>query len=121
MELIENLPQEIRSVVRGFCSHPIADTLRPHMFDHKVYSDTLPIQQTYPDANPFYLYFFTNNKLVNVMTTLKQIQTLIGADVRVSEWALRSCGLCMSKPFPIILKSNQIHHSPFAIMRHGLK
>ncbi len=53
-----------------------------------MYSDTRATQ-TYPDANTFDLYFFTNEKLVNVMITLKQMQTLLGADVRVSEWTLR--------------------------------
>ena len=71
MEHIEHLPQEIRSVVRGFCSHPIADALRPHVVEYKVYSTALATQ-TYPDANTFYLYFFTNKKLVNVMATLKR-------------------------------------------------
>ena len=88
MEHIEHLPQEIRSVVRGFCSHPIADALRPHVVGYKWYSAALATQ-TYPDGNTFYLYFFTNKKLVNVMATLKEMQTLLGADVRVSEWALR--------------------------------
>ncbi len=88
MEHKENLPQEIRSAVRGFCSHPIADALRPHVVDYKVYSDTLATQ-TCPDANTFYLYFFTNKKLANVITTLKHMQTLLGADARVSEWAPR--------------------------------
>ena len=87
MELIENLPQEIRSVVRGFCSHPIADTLRPHMFDYKVYSDTLATQ-TYPDANIFYLYFFTNKLLVKIISAVKRIEG-VGAEVRISEWSLR--------------------------------
>jgi hypothetical protein len=89
MEHIEHLPQEIRSVVRGFCSHPIADVLRPHVVDYKLYSDTLPTPQTYPDANTFYIYFFTNKTLVNVIATLKQIEDFVGADVRVSEWMLR--------------------------------
>ena len=88
MEHIEHLPQEIRSVVRGFCSHPIADAIRPHVVGYKWYSAALATQ-TYPDGNTFYLYFFTNKKLVNVMATLKEMQTLLGAVVRVSEWALR--------------------------------
>ena len=71
MEHIEHLPQEIRSVVRGFCSHPIADALRSHVVEYKVYSDTRPTPQTYPDANTFYIYFFTNKKLVNVIATFK--------------------------------------------------
>ena len=62
MEHIEHLPQEIRSVVRGFCSHPLADALRPHVVEYKVYSDTLATQ-TYPDANTFYLYFLPTRSL----------------------------------------------------------
>ena len=103
MEHIEHLPQEIRSVVRGFCSHPIADAIRPHVVGYKWYSAALATQ-TYPDANTFYLYFFTNKKLVNVMATLKEMQTLLGADVRCqSGHSARSCGLCTSKPVPMIL------------------
>ena len=89
MEHIEHLPQEIRSVVRGFCSHPIADALRPRVVYYQLYNSTFPQPQTYPDANTFYIYFYTHRKLVNVMTTLKQIEDFVGADVRVSEWMLR--------------------------------
>ncbi len=49
-----------------------------------MYSDTRATQ-TYPDPNIFYLYFFTNKKLVNAI----QIEDFVGADVRVSEWMLR--------------------------------
>ena len=61
MEHIEHLPQEIRSVVRGFCSHPIADALRPHVVEYKVYS-TAPTQ-TYPDANILHLYLLPPRSL----------------------------------------------------------
>ncbi len=70
MEHIERLPQEIRSVVRGFCSHPIADALRQHVVDYRLYSAIPPPPQTSPDADNLYLYFFTNRKLVNVIRTL---------------------------------------------------
>ena len=62
MEHIEHLPQEIRSVVRGFCSHPIADALRPHVVEYKVYSTALATH-TNPDANTFYLYFLPTRSL----------------------------------------------------------
>ena len=89
MEIIESLAPELRSVVRGFCSHPLADALRPHITDHKQYSSTLPQPQTYPGAHTFYLYYFTEKKLSYIIATLKQIKDVTGADVRVSEWSLR--------------------------------
>ncbi len=52
MEHIEHLPQEICSVVRGFCSHPIADALRPHVVGYKLYSTALATQ-SYPDVNTY--------------------------------------------------------------------
>lgn len=89
MELIESLQEDVRSVVRGFCSHPTADALREHIADHQEYLITLPEPQTYPEANTFYLYYFTNKKLLHIMTAIRQIQALTGAEVRISEWSLR--------------------------------
>ena len=119
MEHIEHLPQEIRSVVRGFCSHPIADTLRPHVVDYRLYSFTFPQPQTYPDAHTFYPYFFANKKLVNIICALKKYRLLqVQTCGYRSGHSARSCGLCMSKPFPIILKSNHLPPTPL-LMRHG--
>jgi hypothetical protein len=89
MELIESLTPEIRSVVRKFCSHPTADALRKTVAAWGDYSGILPEDETYPDANTFYIYYFTSRKLTNIMDAIERIQALSGADVRVSEYALR--------------------------------
>ena len=89
MELIESLTPELRSVVRAFRSHPTADVLRKTAADWGDYSGILPEDQTYPDANAFYIYYFTSRKLTNIMAAIEHIQALSGADVRVSEYALR--------------------------------
>ena len=89
MEVLEGLTPELRSVVRQFCSHPAADALRKTVVDWKLYSVTLPEEQTYPDANTFYMYYFTMKKLTEIMTAMEHIQALTGADVRISELALR--------------------------------
>ena len=89
MELTDSSTPEIRSVVRKFCSHPTADALRKTVADWGDYSGILPEDQTYPDANTFYIYSFTSRKLTNVMAAIEHTQALSGADVRVSEYALR--------------------------------
>ena len=89
MELIESLTPEIRSVVRKFCSHPTADALRKTVADWGDYSGILPEDETYPDANTFYIYYFTSRKLTSIMDAIEHTQALSGADVRVSEYALR--------------------------------
>ena len=53
------------------------------------YSSILPEDETYPDANTFYIYYFTTKKLVSIMDAIEHIQALSGAGVRVSEYALR--------------------------------
>jgi hypothetical protein len=53
------------------------------------YSGILPEDETYPDANTFYIYYFTSRRLTSIMDAIERIQALSGADVRVSEYALR--------------------------------
>ena len=89
MEALEGLAPEIRSVVRKFCSHPAADAIRKTVTSWGDYSSILPEDETYPDANTFYMYYFTTRKLVSIMDAIEHIQSLTGADVRVSEYALR--------------------------------
>ena len=89
MKVLEGLTPEIRSVVRQFCSHPAADAQRKAVVEWKLYSVILPEEQTYPDANAFYMYYFTMKKLTEIMTAMGHVQALIGADVRISELALR--------------------------------
>ena len=89
MELIETLTPELRSVVRKFCSHPTADVLRDKVVDWKGYSITLPEDQTYPDANTFYMYYFAMTNLTNIMTAIEQLPEMSGVHVTAFEMALR--------------------------------
>ena len=89
MEVLEGLTPELRSVVRKFCSHPAADALRKTVARWEDYSGILPEDETYPDANTFYIYYFTSRRLTSIMDAIERIQALSGADVRVSEYALR--------------------------------
>ena len=89
MELIESLTPELRSVVRTVCSRPTADALRKTVADWGDYRGILPEDQTYPDANTFYTYYFTSRRLANIMAAIAHIRALYGADIRVSEHALR--------------------------------
>ena len=89
MELIETLTPELRSVVRKFCSRPTADALRKTVADWGDYSGILPEDQTYADASTFYIYYLTSRKLTSIMAAAEHTQALSGADVRVSEYALR--------------------------------
>ncbi len=70
------------------CSRPLADALRPRVAHHKEYSTSLS-PQTYPDANSFYVYIFSNRKLLILMKSLNQAEALTGGQVRVSEVSLR--------------------------------
>ena len=89
MEIIASLTPELRSVVRKFCSHPTADALRKTVADCGNYSGIPPEDQTYQDANAFCIYYFTSKKLTSITVAIEHTQALSGADVRVSEYALR--------------------------------
>ena len=89
MEAIESLTPEIRSVVRKFCSHPAADALHKTVVDWKDYSVTLPEDQTYPDANTFYMYYFTMKNLTDIMSAMVHTEALTGAAAIISEHSLR--------------------------------
>ena len=89
MKFIESLTPEIRSVVRKFCSHPTADALRKTVADWGDYSDILPEDQTYPDANTFYVCYFTMKKLANIMIAFEKILEMSGVHFTVSDMALR--------------------------------
>jgi hypothetical protein len=110
MELIKSLPKDVCSLVRSFCSHPTADALREHIADHQEYLITLPEPQTYPEANTFYMYYFTNKKLLHIMTAIRQIQALTGAEVRISEMALRpKLWHLYEKAFPNYFEDNRFN------------
>ena len=89
MEALEGLTPELRLVVRQFCSHPAADAVRRLVTNWGEYSSILPKDETYPDANTFYIFYFTSRKLASIMDAVERIQALSGADVKVSEYALR--------------------------------
>ena len=75
--------------MRKFCSHPAADALRKTVADWGDYSGILPEDQTYADANTFYIYYFTSRTLTSIMAAIEHTQALSGADVRVSDSAHR--------------------------------
>ena len=89
MDVLEVLTPELQSVVRQFCSHPAADALCKTLADWGDCIGILPEDQTYPDAITFYVYYFTSRRLTNIMAAIEHLQALSGADVRVSEYALR--------------------------------
>lgn len=88
MELV-CFPKEIQQAVQRFRSHPTADAMRRTIELWGEYSAGIPADNTYPDANTFYIYFFTCKRLERVMEAMKHIQDLTGARVRVCEFALR--------------------------------
>ena len=53
------------------------------------HSTTPPTDDAYPEANTFYIYFFTCKKLERVMEAMKHIQEFTGGRVRVCEFVLR--------------------------------
>ena len=111
MEVIESLTPELQSVVRKFCSHPTADALRQAITSWGEYSLTLPEDQTYPDANTFYMYYFTLKKVEEALIAIERVQDLTGADVRVHEYAVRpKLWPLYDKAFPTYFEN---HASPF--------
>ena len=66
MDLL-SFPKEIQQAAQRSCSHPTADAIRKTIELWGEYSTALPIDNTYPDANTFYIYFFTCKKLERVM------------------------------------------------------
>ena len=88
MELV-CFPKEIQQAVQRFRSHPTADAMRRTIELWGEYSAGIPADNTYPDANTFYIYFFTCKRLERVMEAMKHIQDLTGGRARVCEFALR--------------------------------
>ena len=88
MELL-CFPKEIQQAVQRFRSHPTADAMRRTIELWGEYSAGIPADNTYPDANTFYVYFFTCKRLERVMEAMKHIQDLTGGRVRVCEFVLR--------------------------------
>lgn len=88
MELL-CFPKEIQQAVQRFRSHPTADAVRRTVEQWGEYSTTLPADDAYPEANTFYIYFFTCKKLERVMEAMKHIQEFTGGRVRVCEFVLR--------------------------------
>jgi len=88
MELL-CFPKEIQEAVQRFRSHPTADAVRRTVELWGEYSTTLPADNTYPEANTFYIYFFTCKKLERVMEAMMHIQEFTRERVRVSEFVLR--------------------------------
>ena len=84
MELL-CFPKEIQQAVQRFRSHPAADAVRRTVELWGEYSTTFPADNTYPDANTFYIYFFTCKKLEAML----HIQEFTRERVRVSEFLLR--------------------------------
>lgn len=88
MELL-CFPKEIQQAVQRFRSHPTADAVRRTIELWGEHSTTLPTDEAYPEANTFYIYFFTCKKLERVMEAMKHIQEFTGGRVRVCEFVLR--------------------------------
>ena len=84
MELL-CFPKEIQQAVQRFRSHPTADAVRRTIELWGEYSTGIPADNTYPDANTFYIYFFTRKKLERVMEAME----FTGGRVRVCEFVLR--------------------------------
>ena len=87
MELL-CFPKEIQQAVQRFRSHPTADAVRRIVELWGEYSTGIPADNTYPEANTFYIYFFTCKKLERVMDAMKHIQEFTGGRVRVCEFVL---------------------------------
>ena len=87
MESIQKLPEDVRMTIRSFMSHPVADLLRPTINEHLDYSQN--INDPVCGLNTFYMFFFTNRKLISVMTLLDKLHNAFGAEVRIPEVALR--------------------------------
>ena len=88
MELL-CFPEEIQQAVQRCRSHPTADAIRRPSELWGEYSTTLPIDDAYPEANNFYIYFFTRKKLERVMEAMTHIQEFTGGRMRVCQFVLR--------------------------------
>ena len=88
MELL-CFPKEIQQAVQRFRSHPTADAVRRTIELWGEHGTTLPTDDAYPEANTFYIYFFTYKKLDRVMEAARHIHEFTGGHVRVCEFVLR--------------------------------
>ena len=88
MELL-CFPKDIQQAVQRFRSHPTADAMHRTIELWGEYSTGIQADNTYPDANTFYIYFFHCKKLEKVMEEMRHIEEFTGARVRVCEFALR--------------------------------
>ena len=101
MELL-CFPKEIQQAVQRFRSHPATDAVRRTIELWGEHSGTLPTDDAYPEANTFYIYFFTCTKLERVMEAMRHIQEFAGGRVRVYEFFISAqrCGPSTTRPSP---------------------
>lgn len=84
----QDLPEEIRSSVYKFMSHPLADVMRPLVEHWQDWGEILGHAQII-SANTFYMFHFSNAKLRKVERELERVQTKFGIRLGVSERSLR--------------------------------
>lgn len=88
----QDLPEEIRSRIYKFMSHPLADVMRPLVEHWREWDDSLQgffEEHLTVSANTFYMFHFSNQKLKKVAQGLERVQTKFGIRLGVSERSLR--------------------------------
>ena len=88
----QDLPEEIRSRIYKFMSHPLADAMRPLVEHWREWDDSLQgffEEHLTVSANTFYMFHFSNQKLKKVAQGLERVQTKFGIRLGVSERSLR--------------------------------
>ena len=88
----QDLPEEIRSRIYKFMSHPLADVMRPLVEHWREWDQSLQgffEEHLSVSANTFYMFHFSNQKLRKVAQGLERVQTKFGIRLGVSERSLR--------------------------------
>ena len=88
----QDLPEEIRSRIYKFMSHPLADVMRPLVEHWREWDQSLQgffEEHLTVSANTFYMFHFSNQKLKKVAQGLERVQTKFGIRLGVSERSLR--------------------------------
>ena len=88
----QDLPEEIRSRIYKFMSHPLADVMRPLVERWREWDRDLHcffVEAEALSANTFYMFYFSNQKLKKVARELERVQTKFGIRLGVSERSLR--------------------------------
>lgn len=85
VDLLDQLPVGVRQHIFRFLSTPSADALRPITADYQEFETYLAKEQFESALNTFYMYHFSEQKLVRAMREASRIREQWGVELTIRE------------------------------------